>query len=154
MQEELEGLTPARPEITPPQAKSDTKEPVSGENITITATIEEISSKSGEKNKKPWTLHGVKADGQWYNTFDKKIADEAQEALHHKVDLTYIQTEKSKNLVKITMLTQEDPECTKDPANCDRSTYDDKDKAFCDFEPLADEAAKPCKFQKGEQGEF
>jgi hypothetical protein len=143
-------------DIKPPQAKNkkqpegETREKVSADgSITITATIEEISSKSGEKNKKKWTLYGIKADGQWYNTFDQKLADDAKEALHHKVELAYIQTEKSKNLTKITMLEQSDPKCTQDPTTCDRSTFDQEDKAFCDYDPDT-LAGTICKFQKVE----
>jgi len=145
-----------KPPIQPPQAKTETTTEAKDGVITITATIEEISSKSGEaKDKKtgkpkPWTLYGIKADEQWYNTFDKKLADEAQEALHHKVEIAYIQTEKSKNLTKITMVGQPDllSQCTQDPKTCDRSTFDQNDKAFCDYEPLDPTQSEPCKFQK------
>jgi len=158
--------------IQAPQSKSakQTEKPVdqTGEtrekinedgSLVVIATIEEISSKSGiSKDKKtgkdkPWTLYGIKADGIWYNTFDKKITDDAQEVKGRKVELQYIQGTKSKDLKNITLLKEPEPskeslfdtprdiptDCTKDPGTCEHSSYDSDGNAGCI-------EGKPCKY--------
>jgi hypothetical protein len=39
--------------------------------------LEAVTSKSGEKNGKPWTRFGVKVGGMWLNTFDEVAAEVA-----------------------------------------------------------------------------
>lgn len=138
--------------IQPPQSKGETREKINDDgSLVVVATIEEISQKSGiSKDKKtgkdkPWTLHGIKADGIWYNTFDKKIANDAQAVKGRKVELQYIQGPKSKDLEKITLLDEPEPpkeslfdtprdiptDCTKDPNTCEHSSFDSDGKIFC-----------------------
>ena len=141
LQEELEDLTPTqKPPIQPPQPRSETKP----DSETITGIVEKV-----EKSPKSEAIF-VTAGDERFSTFDKKLAEAAKALIGQMADLTYTTSGKYKNLVSISAIVQqEDPKCTKDPASCDRSTFDDKDKAYCDYEPLDPTSAKPCEFQKG-----
>jgi len=119
--------------IEPSQAKTGTSGIVKG-------IVQEVSSKSGTKDNKKWTLYGVKINDIWLNTFDKKLANMAKEAEGKEVEAEFIQTEKSKELKTVTLITKPEGECLQDPGKCDRSTFDEEGYAHCDND-------KPCDYQ-------
>lgn len=123
-----------KPPIQPPQPKSETT------NETITAVVEKV-----EKSPKSEAIFIIAGDNK-FSTFDKKLAEATKALIGQQAELVYTTSGKYKNLTGISRAT-EDPKCTKDPASCDRSTFDEQDKAVCDYEPLDPTAAKPCKFQ-------
>ena len=65
--------------VTRPVAASDAES--SGE-IGI---VEDVSSKSGEKNGKPWTRYEVKINGKYYNTFDTTDGENSREWVGQEV---------------------------------------------------------------------
>jgi phage recombination protein Bet len=47
--------------------------------------VEDVSTKTGNKNGKPWTRYGIKIGGNTYGTFDAKIAKRAEDLLGQPV---------------------------------------------------------------------
>jgi hypothetical protein len=53
----------------------------------ITFIPKVISERSGETNGKPWTQFGIKGNGEWFSTFDERIAENAKNAKENRVNL-------------------------------------------------------------------
>lgn len=108
MPEELLNKTDNRghQQQNPLAQKTQTK---SDGSIAVEGYIMETSEKSGEKNGKKWTLHGVNDGINWYNTFDKELSVLAKDAKERgdKVKITYKQGPKSKDLVSIESIPTE-----------------------------------------------
>lgn len=64
--------------------------------------VKAITSKSGEKNGKPWTRYGIKVafgkDEMWLNTFSETAAAVAERLKDEKVFVHYTETERGANL--------------------------------------------------------
>ena len=91
----------------------DTSEAEASGKLTQVGVISKISEKSGEKNGKKWTRWGIcleSEDGeQWYNTFDSKLAQEAEERRGGTVEVEYVlgrqfQGKDTRDLIAITVL--------------------------------------------------
>jgi hypothetical protein len=157
LQEEMEDITPPKPSMAPPQAKSQPKrepkpqqaEPtdaqgeaqqiVAKDTLTVKATILKITSKEGSKGGKKWTLYGILADGVWYNTFDKKLFEIAIAKTGQEVEIEYTEGEKGKNLVAIKW-----EGCTGNPATCDLSTWENDKPSCSEGKSCLFEAEKTC----------
>ena len=86
-------------------------QPVAGGHAEIvTVNITDIKSKSGTSAKGPWTRFYFKAaDGQFYSTFDTKLADLLREATGSELELRIQRTDKGNNVLGIQSDSQEDP---------------------------------------------
>jgi hypothetical protein len=72
-----EGATPAKPDLKPPQRKSEPAPTAQGD-ATAGVTITAVEERSGQTNGKPWALYLIKlSDGREGATFDTKIRDAA-----------------------------------------------------------------------------
>ena len=85
--------------------------PVAGGHAEIvTVGITDIKTKSGTSAKGPWTRFYFKAaDGQFYSTFDTKLADMLREATGSELELRIQRTDKGNNVLAIQSDSQEDP---------------------------------------------
>ena len=68
---------PATPPVQTPQGEF------------VTGIVEDIATKSGEKNGKPWTRYGIKIGKEFYNTFSDTIGATAMECKGTTVKLTW-----------------------------------------------------------------
>ena len=98
----------AEPSVIPPEADGQPQGEPTGQNeppidtsesetpgkLTQIGVISKISEKSGEKNGKKWIRWGVCVESeqgeQWYNTFDSKLAQEAEERRGGNVEVEYV----------------------------------------------------------------
>lgn len=83
--------------------------PIPENALSVSGTIMTISEKKGTKTDQqgkiqPWTRYGIKDNnGNWYNTFDKKLAQAAKELMDSKQTCQFVYTEGKfgKDLVNI-----------------------------------------------------
>lgn len=83
--------------------------PIPENALSVAGTIMTISEKKGTKTDQqgkiqPWTRYGIKDNnGNWYNTFDKKLAQAAKELMDSKQTCQFVYTEGKfgKDLVNI-----------------------------------------------------
>jgi hypothetical protein len=133
LQEELEDLIPQKLPIQHPQAKSEAK----NEALSVQGIVEKV-----EKSPKSEAIFVTASGGEKFSTFDKRLAEAAKALIGQSAEILYTTSGKYKNLVS---LTAEKSDCTKDPLTCDRSTFDNKDSAFCDYDPIV--GGNACQFQ-------
>jgi hypothetical protein len=72
--------------------KSPPPEPVkppAPEPLTVRGVIEEVSTKEGEKNGKPWKRYGARIGEAWYGTFSRTIGDAAESCKGAEVVISY-----------------------------------------------------------------
>lgn len=96
-------------------------------DLVIEAVIEKTSSKARKTNNKPWTLYGILAGGNWYNTFDTKLFDIAVACTDKKTTITYWVDAKGKN----NLIAIQKEGCTGSPHTCDISSWEGG-KAICE----------------------
>ena len=135
LKEELEGLTPSKPPIQSPQAKSETK----SEALSLQGIVEKV-----EKSPKSEAIF-ITVGQDKFSTFDKKLAEAAKALIGKMAFLTYTTSGKYKNLVSIAETSAPKSDCTQDPMTCSRSTFDQDDNAFCDYDPI--DGGNACQFQ-------
>mgnify|MGYP001561091359 FL=1 len=93
--EEMDGVRDGKAEderapVQPPARKS--VPPDAAADSAVEGLVEDVSEKTGrKKDGQSWTRYGIKINGMWYGTFDKKIADYAREAknMGEAIRLTY-----------------------------------------------------------------
>ena len=71
------GKSSGKPATSPPQSKSS---PASGEVLTTSGIVENVTYKTGGEGKKVWTKYAITISGETYSTFDKTIAENAKAA--------------------------------------------------------------------------
>ena len=74
----------ARPPVSMP-----TEKPIAPAAECVTGIVEDVATKSGEKNGKPWTRYGIKIGKEFYNTFSDTIGATAMECKGTTVKLTW-----------------------------------------------------------------
>lgn len=79
---EILDITPnkpaGKPPVQQPQSKSEQTAPTGTSIIDIITDVETATGKNKETGK-PWTKYGIKAGGFTYGTFDKALADMAEQ---------------------------------------------------------------------------
>jgi hypothetical protein len=66
---------------------------ISGDLPCVTGVVDRISKKEGTSPKgKKYTRYGIQIEGQWFNTFDSKIAEEAERNKGQRVTVQYEET--------------------------------------------------------------
>ena len=130
-----------KPPLQQPQAKVEVK--IEGNKVT--GIIEDVTIKKGKGKKGEWINYGIKIGDGRYGTFDKKIGDMAVSLKGKETTILFTNDGKYNICTKIETEETEDPiGCTQDPVRCDKSTFDDKDIAWCED----DKSGIPCQYQK------
>jgi len=89
----------------PPLSKPGSKSEATAEGQTVTVGIKDVTSKSGEKNGKPYTIFSIFDDaGIKYGTFDKALADLASCAQTDgsKVTIGFTEGKFGRNITTLT----------------------------------------------------
>ena len=87
------------PDFIPPEPPQKETSP---EDSLVEGIVEKITTSFGEKNGKKWSRYKIiMVGGEVYNTFDKKIAEDAKAAkeVGYKVEIYYQTTEKYGNAI-------------------------------------------------------
>ena len=80
---------PSRPPVSMPTETHAKVAPKPVEGEIIEGIVEDVATKSGEKNGKPWTRYGIKIGKEFYNTFSDTIGATAMECKGTTVKLTW-----------------------------------------------------------------
>lgn len=96
--EEIQDMT-GNKGMKAPEPKSSAPPDASG-TIEVTGDISKVMKKEGSTKGKPWTLYSIFIMDSAYNTFDKKIAEDAKDAqeIGAPVKITFKVTERGNNI--------------------------------------------------------
>ena len=94
-----------------------------GEACVATGVLAQVSTKTGESKKGTWVKYGLKIDGEWYSTFDRKLGEAAESIQGETVTVEWEQDGKFKTAKTIAIIGDQPAATEKDLL--DDLPYDD-----------------------------
>ena len=94
-----------------------------GEACVATGVLAQVSTKTGESKKGTWVKYGLKIDGEWYSTFDRKLGEAAESIQGEPVMVEWEQDGKFKTAKTIAIIGDQPAATEKDLL--DDLPYDD-----------------------------
>lgn len=92
-----------KPSPKPKTAESEDDLPMGDERPALRGKIETTSLKEGKSKKGPWSLWGIKIEGEWVNTFSNTIGQSAQKNKGNDVTLFYEMDGDRKKAVELVL---------------------------------------------------